>query len=237
MIVGAGEGLGRSLAATFARNGCDLALISRSEAGMDATRRAVRAVAPGACVIAAVADAERPDELEAAIARIEAMRGSIDILIYNVRAMTPLCAPLEMSYKQLERSLRLEAVGALAAAKAVLPGMIVRGRGTLIFSSATAAFRGSATHPLYSIGKFALRGLAQSLARAYASRGVHVAHVRIDCALDVPMMRALALGDAKSGRLASPDSIAEAYWSIHCQPAAAWSNEVELRPSAEPWTF
>jgi NAD(P)-dependent dehydrogenase (short-subunit alcohol dehydrogenase family) len=178
---------------------------------------------------------QRPKELEHAIAGIEAGRGPVEILIYNVRGMTPPCAPLDMTYEQLDRSFALEAIGAFAAARAVLPAMIRRGHGTLIFSSATAAFRGSATHPLYSIAKFAVRGLAQSLAKAYASSGVHVAHARIDGALDVPLMRALAPEDARAGRLASPDAVAEAYWSIHCQPAAAWSNEVELRPSTEPW--
>lgn len=237
MIVGAGEGLGRSLAVTFARHGCDLALLSRSEAGTAAALRAARAAAPDVCAEAVVADAGQPDELSQAIAGVEAVRGPIEILIYNVRGMTPLCAPLEMTYETLKRSLRLEVIGAFAAAKAVLPGMIGRGSGTLIFSSATAAFRGSATHPLYSIAKFALRGLAQSLAKAHACNGVHVAHVRIDAALDVPLMRSLAPGDAAAGRLASPDAIAEAYWSIHRQPAAAWSNEVELRPSTEPWTI
>ena len=237
LIVGAGEGLGRSLAVTFACNGCDLILASRSEAGVAALSQAVHAAASDARIETLAADVERAADLEDSITRLGTRLGPIDVLIYNVRGRTPFCAPLDMSYEALERSLRLEAIGAFAAAKAVLPQMIERGRGTLIFSSATAAFRGSATHPLYSIGKFALRGMTQSLARAYGPRGVHVAHIRLDCALDTPLMRQLAPDDAKAGRLTSPDAVANIYWSVHRQSPLAWSNEVEVRPSTEPWTL
>lgn len=103
-----------------------------------------------------------------------------------------------------------------------------------MFSSATAAFRGSATHPLYAIGKFALRGLAQCLAKAHARDGVHVVHMRLDCDLDVPVMRDVY--DDPTG-LADPDGVADTYWWVHLQPPSAWSNEVELRPFSETWTI
>src|SRR6476469_9078161 len=104
------------------------------------------------------------------------------------RRSTPALA---IEYAELRDILEIEVVGALAAAKAVMPAMIDKGRGTVIFSSATAAFRGSAGNPLYAIGKFGLRALTQSLAKAYAKEGVHVAHVRLDCDLDVPIVRQL----------------------------------------------
>ena len=83
----------------------------------------------------------------------------------------------------------MEVVGAFAAAKSVLPIMIKRGSGSIFFSSATAAYRGSSTHPLYAIGKFGLRALSQSLTKEYAKNGVHIVHVRLDCDLDVPYMK------------------------------------------------
>jgi NADP-dependent 3-hydroxy acid dehydrogenase YdfG len=115
--------------------------------------------------------------------------------------------------------------------------MIARRRGTVIYFSATAAFRGSISHPLYSIGKFGLRALSQSLAKSYAGNGVHVAHVRLDCSLNVPLMRGLMPEASRNGELADTDAIAESYWWIHRQPSVAWSNEIELRPNTENWTF
>ena len=97
--------------------------------------------------------------------------------------------------------------------------------------------RGSANYPLYCIGKFGLRALAQSLARAYAKDGVHIAHIRLDCDLDVPIMRELYGDQSDQAGLASPDDVAETYWLTYQQPAGAWSNEVEIRPHTETWTY
>jgi NADP-dependent 3-hydroxy acid dehydrogenase YdfG len=145
--------------------------------------------------------------------------------------------PLAIEYAELRDILEIEVVGALAAAKAVMPAMIEKGRGTVIFSSATAAFRGSAGNPLYAIGKFGLRALAQSLAKAYAKEGVHVAHVRLDCDLDVPIVRQLMGAKFDPNYTASPDDVAQTYLWICEQPKSAWSNEVELRPFTENWTL
>ena len=142
-----------------------------------------------------------------------------------------------MSFEALEETFRLEVVSAFAAAKAVLPAMRNRRRGSVIFSSATAAYRGSAAFPLYAIGKHGLRALSQSLAKAYGRDGVHVAHVRLDCDLDTPIMREV-YGDAfDPAKLADPADVAEAYWRLHEQPKSAWTNELELRPHTETWTL
>ncbi|MEM7060917.1 MAG: SDR family NAD(P)-dependent oxidoreductase [Pseudomonadota bacterium] len=236
-IVGSGEGLGAALAAKFAGEGCNLALISRSEAGSAAAVAAAKAAAPKADVRSYRADATQPETIEHALSQAQGEIGEIDILIYNVRGTFIRVAPLDMSYDALTEIFQTEVVGAFAAAKAVLPGMRARGRGTIFFSSATAAFRGSAIYPLYTIGKFGLRALSQNLTKAYAADGVHVVHVRLDCDLDVPVMKDL-YGDAYDPEaLAKPDDIAEAYWLTHLQPRSAWSNEVELRPHTEKWTY
>ena len=111
------------------------------------------------------------------------------------------------------------------------------GKGTVFFSSATAAFRGSAEYPLYSIGKFGLRALSQSLAKAYGRDGIHFVHVRLDCDLDVPIMRDIYGSKAKTRQLADPDDVAQSYWLTYLQPRQAWSNEIELRPFTEKWTI
>lgn len=234
-IVGAGEGLGRALAARFANQGYDIALISRTKAGSAAAIEAATAV--GANVQFFSADATQPETIETALATAADDMDEIDILIYNARGNFTACEPLDMSYAALEDIYRVEVMGAFAASKAVLPTMIERSRGSVFFSSATAAFRGSRTHPLYAIGKFGLRALSQSLTKAYAKDGVHIVHVRLDCDLDVPYMQA-AYGDRYDPEaLASPDDVAESYWLTHLQPRSAWSNEIELRPYTETWTY
>jgi len=235
-IVGAGEGLGRSLAAKFASQGFDIALISRSEASCVAAIEAVKTANNTVEVRFYSADATNPETLESALSDAARELGEIDALIYNVRKYFTACAPLDMSYAELEDTYRVEVVGAFAAAKSVLPSMINRSRGSLFFSSATAALRGSGTYPLYSIGKFGLRALSQSLTRAYAKDGVHIVHFRLDCDLDVPIMRDLYGDRYDPEKLARPDDVAETYWLTYLQPAGAWSNEVEIRPSIEVWT-
>lgn len=235
-IVGAGEGLGAALAAKFAQEGMAVAVISRSESGSAAALAAALKAAPDRRSAFYAADAREPASIEAALARIEIDLGAVDCLLYNARGGYDRCAPLDMTYAQLEDIYQLEVVGAFAAAKAVMPGMIKRGRGSVIYSSATAALRGSAINPLYAIGKFALRGLAQSLAKAYAKDGVHIAHVRLDCTLDVPMVRQYLGARFKAADTANTADVAASYWWIHQQPRSAWSNEIELRPYTETWT-
>ncbi len=236
-IVGAGEGLGCALAAKFAGRGFDIALISRSETRSRAAAEAAAGNNAEAKVGFFAADAVQPETIERALARTVGEMGEVEVLIYNVRSDFTPCDPLKMTYTQLDEVCRLEVVGAFAAAKSVLPTMCERKHGSLFFSSATAALRGSASHPLYAIGKFGLRALSQSLAKAYSKDGVHIVHFRLDCDLDVPIMREL-YGDAYGPeKLASPDAVAETYWLTYKQPKGAWSNEVEIRPHTEVWTY
>ena len=236
-IVGAGEGLGRALAARFAGEGFDIGLISRSREGSSAAAEAAVSADPGAKVDFLAADARQPATVEQALNAVASRVGVVDVLIYNARGEFTRREPLDMTYAELEEVYRVEVVGAFAAARAVLPAMRKRRAGSVMFSSATAAFRGSATHPLYAIGKFGLRALSQSLAKAYSKDGVHVVHMRLDCDLDVPLMRELYGDRYDDAHLADPDAVAQAYWWAHKQPSSAWSNEIELRPHTENWTY
>jgi len=223
------------LAEKFAGQGFSIALISRSEAGSAAAFEAAAAVTPN--VRYCSADAVQPETIESALTEVTEEMGAIDVLIYNVRGDFTTCEPLDMTYTALEQIYRVEVVSAFAAARTVLPAMMKRSRGSIFFSSATAAYRGSHTHPLYAIGKFGLRALSQSLAKAYAKCGVHIIHVRLDCDLDVPYMREIYGEKYEPETLASPSDIAESYWLTHLQPRSAWSNEIELRPYTEVWTY
>ena len=236
-IVGAGEGLGRSLATRFAGEGFDIALISRTETGSSAAAESAASANRQAKIRFFAADATRPTTIEQALSTVAREMGEVQVLIYNARDSFTRCEPLDMTYEQLHDVYHVEVVGAFAAAKSVIPAMRERGRGSVLFSSATAALRGSAVTPLYAIGKFGLRALSQCLAKAYAKDGVHVVHVRLDCDLDVPLMRELYGDDYNPETLADPDAVAEAYWWAHRQPKSAWSNEIELRPHTESWTI
>ena len=183
------------------------------------------------------ADGTRPATIEKALATIATQMGEIEVLIYNARGSFASREPLELTYEDLEDNFRLEVVGALASAKSVLPAMRERGKGSVFFSSATAAYRGSATHALYAIGKFGLRALSQSLAKAYSKDGVHIVHVRLDCDLDMPLMREIYGDEFDSSQMANTDDVAKSYWWVHQQPRSAWSNELELRPYTEEWTY
>lgn len=236
IIVGAGEGLGCSLAKKFSAKGFNLGLVSRSAAGSKAALDASRDEGGKESSEFFMADAGDPRSIESACLEAEVKFGPTSVLIYNVSGHYTRKPPLELEYEELELNYREEVIGALAAAKAVVPGMIKMQRGTLIFSSATAAFRGSGTNPLYSLGKFGLRSLSQSLAKAYAKEGVHAVHIRLDCVLDTPSI-ARSYPDFDREKMSSTDDVAESYWWIHEQPRSAWSNEVELRPFTEGWTF
>jgi len=236
-IVGAGEGLGRALAAKFASHGFDIALVSRSEKHSTVAAEAATNANANVRVQFLAADGTRPATIEKAFATIATQMGEIEVLIYNARGSFASREPLELTYEELEDNYRLEVVGALASAKSVLPAMRERGKGSVFFSSATAAYRGSATHALYAIGKFGLRALSQSLAKAYSKDGVHIVHVRLDCDLDMPLMREIYGDEFDSSQMANTDDVAESYWWVHQQPRSAWSNELELRPYTEEWTY
>lgn len=236
-IVGAGEGLGTSLAKKFAAQGFDIALISRSKSKAAPILEAIRQKNAKVTAQFFAADVTKPDDLEHAFARIQKDMGDTSTLLYTARGDFVAYEPLDLPYDVLENIFRIEVMGTFAAAKAVLPGMIQRGEGKIFFTSATAAFRGSAKYPHYAIGKFGMRALSQSLAKAYAKDGVHVAHMRLDLDLDVPLMQAIYAESDHEPNMVSPDDVAESFWLTHQQPKTAWSNEVELRPFTENWTY
>ena len=236
-IVGPGAGLGQALAGRFAAGGFILALLSRSPGGSAAALEAARQAGPDAGHQYFSADATKPEALEKTLGEVAATLGEIDVLIYNARGPYELRKPLDMSYADLNNIYQLEVVGAFAAAKAVMPAMVKRGHGSVIFSSATAALRGSGTNPLYAIGKFGLRGLSQSLAKAHNQDGVHVVHVRLDCTLDVPEVREWMGDKFNVEETSNCDDVAQSYWWVHEQPKSAWSNEIEIRPYSEQWTY
>lgn len=229
-IVGVGPGLGRALAARFARGGFAIALMARSEEASRSVQSEITAA--GGVARSFACDASDESSTLSAFARVRAELGDPEVLVYNAGAFQ-MGSVMQLSPADLERTWRVNCLGGLITAQAVLPKMVERGRGTLLFTGATAALRGSAQFASLAVGKFGLRALAQSMARELGPRGIHVAHVIIDGGIDTPRVRAMVAGRQVAPTLLSPDAIAETYWHLHGQDPSAWTHEMDLRPAVE----
>jgi NAD(P)-dependent dehydrogenase (short-subunit alcohol dehydrogenase family) len=229
VVVGVGPGLGRALAVRFARGGFRVALVARREESVAATQAEI--TGGGGDARAFLADAGDEESVRATFRRIHAELGPTDVLLYNAGAFE-LGGVLDLSASQIERVWRANCLGGFLAAQAVLPGMLERGRGTVIFTGATASLRGSARFAAIAIGKVGLRALAQSMARELGPQGIHVAHVVVDGQIDSPRVRA-RMPDREPKTFLDPAAIAETYWGLYSQDPSAWSHEIDLRPSVE----
>lgn len=228
-VFGVGPGLGASVARRFAREGYAVALLARGEASLREVHEDITRNGGRAGVFSA--DAGEAGSVSAAFSRLRAELGPPEVLVYNAGAFQP-GGILELDPAAFESAWRVNCLGGLLAAREALPAMLERGRGTLLFTGATASLRGSARFAGLAVGKFGLRALAQSLAREFGPRGIHVAHVVIDGQIDTPRVRAMMPGrDAST--LLSPDAIAETYWQLHQQHPTAWTQELDLRSAPE----
>lgn len=228
-VFGVGPGLGASVARRFAREGYAVALLARGEASLREIHADITRSGGRAGVFSA--DAADAGSVSAAFSRLRAELGPPEVLVYNAGAFQ-MGGILELDPAAFESAWRVNCLGGFLAAREVLPSMIERGRGTLLFSGATASLRGSARFAGLAVGKFGLRALAQSLAREFGPRGIHVAHVVIDGQIDTPRVRGMMPGRDASTMLA-PDAIAETYWQLHQQHPTTWTQELDLRPASE----
>lgn len=222
LIVGAGSGLSASLACSFAEAGMKVALAARSP-----QKLAEFAAATGAK--AYNCDVAKPDEVEALFAALDAADNVPDVVVYNpsYRVRGPL---IELDPAEVEKTIAISAFGGFLVAQAAVKRMLPRGYGALLFTGASASIKGYAQSAAFAMGKFALRGLTQSLARELQPQGIHVAHFVIDGG--IRSARRPEPAD-KPDSLLDPDAIAQSYLQILQQPRSAWSHEVELRPWVE----
>ena len=228
-IVGVGPGLGAALATRFAEGGCALALLSRNP-----TSRA--------SVLEQLATAKYPvhgydcdvgdrASIAAAFKRIRATQGNPAVLVYNAGVFVQ-GGILELDPERFEAAWRVNCAGAFGAAREVLPAMLAAGRGTILYTGATAALRGGAGFAGIAVGKFGQRALAQSMAREFGPRGIHVAHVVIDGQIATPAVRARQ-PERAAETLLDPAAIAASYWQLYQQSRSAWTQELDLRPYLE----
>ena len=221
LIVGAGSGLSASLARAFTREGMRVALAARDTGKLQDLARETGARAY-AC------DAAQREAVEALFAALDDA-GAPDVVVYNAsrRARGPVA---ELDPAEVEQAIAVTAFGGFLVAQAAVRRMLKRGRGAILFTGASASVKGYAQSAPFAMGKFALRGLAQSMARELAPRGIHVAHVVIDGG--IRSARRTEPAD-KPDSLLDPDAIAETYVHLLRQPRSAWTWEIELRPWVE----
>jgi NAD(P)-dependent dehydrogenase (short-subunit alcohol dehydrogenase family) len=229
VIVGAGPGLGLALARRFAREGFALSLVARQESTLAGLSQALSALGPRLNTYAA--DAANPEAVDAVCAATLRDLGEPSVLIYNAGSYQP-GGLADVSPEQFEAAWKIGCLGAFLFARRLVPAMADAGRGTVLLTGATAAWRGGKGFATLAVPKFGLRALAQSMAREYGPQGVHVAHVVIDGQIDTPRLRERDPA-RPSHTLLAPDAIAETYWQLHCQDASAWTLEMDLRPAVE----
>lgn len=224
LIVGAGSGLSASLARLFAKNRLRVALASRSTGDLESLAKAIGA-ATFTC------DATRHDEVETLFEELDAepALGAPDVVIYNAsyRTRGPF---VDLVPAEVEKAIAVSAFGGFLVAQAAARRMLPKRHGAILFTGASASVKGYAQSAPFAMGKFALRGLAQSLARELSPQGIHVAHVVVDGGIRSARRPE---DSGKPDALLDPDAIALTYWHLLQQPRSAWTWEVEVRPWVE----
>jgi NAD(P)-dependent dehydrogenase (short-subunit alcohol dehydrogenase family) len=220
IIIGAGSGLSASLARLFAGEGMRVALAARNTAKLAALLKETGAIAI-AC------DASVPAQVEAMFEKVQGP----DLVVYNAgyRTRGPLVG---LDPKEVERTLMISAYGGFLVGQAAAKRMLPRAAGSIFFTGASASVKGYAESAPFAMGKFALRGLAQSMARELAPKGIHVAHFVIDGGIAQGPDDPRAKERGADGML-QPDEIAKNYLNVYRQHRSAWTWEVELRPWVE----
>lgn len=210
LVVGMGRGIGLSVARRFGREGYRLGLVARNEASLENYAGALEL--DGYTVGRFLADVSRTSQLISAVREAEKQLGPIEVLVYNAYASLGSRAS-ELSLEALEETLKVNLYGALVAAQLVIPGMLSRRKGTLLFTGGGLALNPQPDRAALSIGKAALRALVGSLSKELYHEGIHVATVTI-------------AGQIRRNTPFDPDLIAEKFWELHAQPPGQWKTEI-----------
>lgn len=235
LVVGAGDALGGAVARRFAREGYRMAVARRNAGKLEPLVEAIRA--EGGTARAFGVDARREEQVVALFERVEEEIGPLEVLVFNVGGNVRFSI-LEMTAQKYFKTWEMAAFSGFLCGREAARRMVGRGRGTIVFTGATASLRGGSGFSAFAGGKAALRMLAQSMARELGPKGIHVAHVVIDGAIDTEFTRERipeheALRERQG--ILDPDHIAENYWRLHVQPRDAWTHELDMRPWIETW--
>jgi NAD(P)-dependent dehydrogenase (short-subunit alcohol dehydrogenase family) len=222
LIVGTGPGLSASLARLFAKNGLAVAVAARQT-----DKLAALAKETGAAVHKC--NAADPADVAALFEAVEGKGGAPDIVVYNAsgRVRGPIT---DLPPDEVRKGIEVSAFGAFLVSQQAARRMLPKSHGAIFLTGATAGVKGFALSSSFAMGKFALRGLAQSMARELSPKGIHVAHFVIDGGIRAA---ARPVPDNNPDSLLDPDAIAESYWAVLQQHRSAWSWEIEVRPWVE----
>ena len=222
LIVGAGEGISASLARLLAKQGLRVALAARNVGKLTALCEQTGAKA-------FTCDATDADDVATLFVDVEAQIGKLDVVVYNA-SLRARGAFVELKPDDVAQSIAVSAFGGFLVAQQALQRMVPNQQGAILFTGASASIKGFAQSAPFAMGKFALRGLAQSLAREFAPQGIHIAHFVIDGGI-----RSSARTEPadRPDSMLDPDAIALNYWNVLQQPRSAWSSELEIRPWVE----
>ena len=226
VVIGAGPGLGGSLAKKFAQEGMKVACVRR-----DADKAKEAAASIGEHAVAFPADASNADEVEKLFKAIDSKwkDAKLDLVVFNAGTFAP-GGLLETAPEEFERCWRVGAFAGFLVAQQALKRFVEKGSGTLIFTGATASLRGGARFQNLASPKFALRSLAQSIAREFGPKGIHCAHVIVDGQINIP---GRDHGDREEDTMLAPDEMANTYWNLYQQHKTTWTQELDLRPYCE----
>ena len=235
LVIGAGDATGSAVARRFAREGYIACVTRRTADKLVPLVEQIKSAGGQAHGFAS--DARKEDDMMALFEQIERDIAPIEVAVFNIGANVRFDIT-ETTARVYTKVWEMACFGGFLMGREAAKVMLTRGRGTIIFTGATASLRGREGFAAFAGAKHALRALAQSMARELWPKGIHVAHPIIDGAIDTEFIRSnfpdrYAMKDQQG--ILSPDSIAEAYWQIHKQPRDAWTHETELRPWMEKW--
>ncbi|MDG9931048.1 MULTISPECIES: SDR family oxidoreductase [Pseudomonas] len=235
LVIGAGDATGGAIARRFAREGFVACVTRRSADKLQPLVDGIRA--EGGEAHGFGSDARKEEEVAELVERIERDIGPIEAFVFNIGANVP-CSILDETARKYFKIWEMACFSAFLTAQAVARRMVTRGRGTILFTGATAGLRGASHFAAFAGAKHGLRALAQSMARELGPRNIHVAHVVVDGAIDTDFIRDtfpdLYARKDQDGIL-DPEHIADNYWFLHAQPRDAWTFELDLRPWMEKW--
>lgn len=235
LVVGAGDATGSAIARRFAREGYIACVTRRTADKLEPLVSSIRAAGGEAHAFAC--DARKEDDTIALIDRIERDIAPIEVAVFNIGANVRF-GITDTTARVYTKVWEMGCFAGFLMGRETARVMLPRGRGTILFTGATASLRGREGFSAFAGAKAALRALAQSMARELGPKGIHVAHTIIDGAIDTAFIRdnfperyALKSSDG----ILNPDHIADSYWFLHCQPRTAWTHELDLRPWTESW--
>jgi hypothetical protein len=238
LLVGAGDAIGAAVARRFAAGGYSVCVARRSAEKSQSLVQEI--VSSGGVAHAVSTDVRNEEAVQALFAHVEAELGSVEVCLFNAGAnvKSPL---IDTSARLFFKAWELACYAGFLTGREAARYMVPRGRGTILFTGATASVRGGSGFAAFAAAKFGLRAVAQAMARELAPKNIHVAHLIVDGAIDSEAIHTRlsaptgVMPDLAPDSLIQTRSVAEAYWALHNQSRDGWTHELDLRPYSERW--